>query len=124
MTVKIRFQLQSAIMFGLIFSTNNLCAQDTSLNKYGLWVIKDARLFNSTVQKDSINQKPGYVPNYTIDSIKTWLANKERKRVIVKNHIPLYIRYFTCEGKNGKIVFYDDIYGEDKMLREKYFAGK
>ena len=54
MTVKIRFQLQSAIMFGLIFSTaNNLCAQDTSLNKYGLWVIKDARSFNATVQTDS-----------------------------------------------------------------------
>ena len=73
---------------------------------------------------DSINQKPGYEPYYTADSIKTWLANKERKRIIVKNRIPLYIRYFTCEGKNGKIVFYDDIYGEDKMLREKYFAGK
>ncbi len=37
---------------------------------------------------------------------------------------PLSIRYFTCEGKKGKIIFYDDIYGEDKMLREKYFAGK
>ena len=73
---------------------------------------------------DSINQKPGTAPSYTIDSIKTWLANKERKRIIVKNRIPLFIRYFTCEVKNGKIIFYDDIYGEDKMLREKYFAGK
>ena len=73
---------------------------------------------------DSINQKPGYELNYTIDSIKNWLANKVRKRIIVKTRIPLYIRYFTCESKNGKIVFYDDIYGEDKMLREKYFAGR
>jgi hypothetical protein len=30
----------------------------------------------------------------------------------------------TCEGKNGNIVFYNDIYGEDKKLAEKYFAGK
>jgi D-alanyl-D-alanine dipeptidase len=70
MAVKIRFQLQSAIMFGLIFSTiNNLCAQDTSLNKYGLWVIKDARLFNSTVQKDS-NKKMmdiAVIPNIVLD---------------------------------------------------------
>lgn len=75
-------------------------------------------------KNDSINQKPGNIPGYNIDSIKTWLANKERKRIIVKNRIPLFIRYFTCEGKNGKVVFYDDIYGEDKTLREKYFAHK
>jgi murein L,D-transpeptidase YcbB/YkuD len=75
-------------------------------------------------ENDSINQKPGNPPAYTIDSIKTWLANKERKRIIVQNRIPLFIRYFTCEGKNGKIIFYDDIYNEDKLLREKYFARK
>ena len=73
---------------------------------------------------DSINQKPGNPPNYNVDSIKTWLANKTRKRIIVKNRIPIFIRYFTCEAKKGKIVFYDDIYGEDKTLREKYFAHK
>ncbi len=75
-------------------------------------------------KNDSINQKPGNQPAYTVDSIKNWLANKERKRIIVKNRIPLSIQYFTCESKNGKIVFYDDIYGEDKALREKYFACK
>jgi L,D-transpeptidase YcbB len=36
----------------------------------------------------------------------------------------LFIRYFTCEGKPGGLVFYDDIYGEDKRLKEKYFTGK
>ncbi|MEO7308483.1 MAG: L,D-transpeptidase family protein [Ferruginibacter sp.] len=61
---------------------------------------------------------------YTADSIKNWIANKERHRVDVKNHIPLYIRYFSCEGKNGTIKFYDDVYGEDKLLMEKYFAKK
>ena len=75
-------------------------------------------------ENDSINQKPGNPPAYTVDSIKTWLANKERRRIIVKTRIPLSIQYFTCEGKNGKIIFYDDIYGEDKILREKYFAAK
>ena len=61
---------------------------------------------------------------YTADSIKNWIANKERRKVDVKNHIPLFIRYFTCEGKGGKIKFYEDIYGEDKLLMEKYFAKK
>lgn len=61
---------------------------------------------------------------YTADSIKTWIAHKERKRIDVKNHIPLFIRYFSCEGQKGKIKFYEDIYGEDKLLVEKYFAEK
>ncbi|MGG9964435.1 L,D-transpeptidase family protein [Ferruginibacter sp. SUN106] len=62
--------------------------------------------------------------NYNTDSIKNWIAGKERHRIDVKNRIPIYIRYFSCEGKEGKIKFYDDIYGEDKVLREKYFADK
>ena len=61
---------------------------------------------------------------YNTDSIRNWIAHKERHRIDVKNQIPLFIRYFTCEGKQGRIVFYDDIYGEDKVLREKYFANK
>lgn len=61
---------------------------------------------------------------YTADSIKNWIAKKDRRRIDVRNHIPLFIRYFSCEGKDGEIKFYDDIYGEDKLLMEKYFAKK
>ncbi len=60
----------------------------------------------------------------TEDSVKTWLVRKEKHHVPVRKRLPLYIRYFTSEGKDGKITFYDDIYGEDKFLQEKYFAGK
>ncbi len=59
---------------------------------------------------------------YTADSIKTWIAKKERHQVTVQNQVPLYIRYFSCEGRNGLIRFYEDIYGEDRLLIEKYFA--
>lgn len=75
-------------------------------------------------ENDSIHQTPENPPNYNADSIMNWLNNKVRKRIVVKNRLPLFIRYFTCDTKNGKIIFYDDIYGEDKMLREKYFANK
>lgn len=61
---------------------------------------------------------------YTADSIKNWIAKKERHLIDVKNHIKLFIRYYTCEGKNGEVKFYEDIYGEDRQLREKYFAKK
>ncbi len=59
-----------------------------------------------------------------IDSVKTWLKNKQKKTVPLKNKIPVFIRYFTCEGKNGTLVFFDDVYGEDKYLRQRYFGDK
>ena len=57
MTVKIRFQLQIAAVFAVIFSTSNiLYAQDAILNKYGLWVIKDAKTLNAVIRPDSNKQ--------------------------------------------------------------------
>ncbi|HET9056593.1 MAG TPA: L,D-transpeptidase family protein [Chitinophagaceae bacterium] len=61
---------------------------------------------------------------YLIDSLRTWLSREERHTIIIKNKLPLYIRYFGCDVKNKQIVFFDDIYGEDKELRERYFANK
>jgi L,D-transpeptidase YcbB len=75
-------------------------------------------------RNDSLKSKPADSLRYTTDSIKNWIAAKERHRMDVKNKIALYISYFSCEGKDGKVKFYDDIYGEDKALREKYFSYK
>jgi murein L,D-transpeptidase YcbB/YkuD len=75
-------------------------------------------------KNDSMNLKRGDTLRYNNDSIHNWLAEKKYKRVVVKNQLPLYITYFSCEGKDGKIKFYEDIYGEDKALREKYFSDK
>jgi L,D-transpeptidase YcbB len=75
-------------------------------------------------RNDSVNTKISDTLRYNTDSIKNWIANKQFRKMEVKNRIPVFIRYFTCEGKNGKIKFYEDIYGEDKILREKYFSGK
>ena len=75
-------------------------------------------------RNDSINLKEGQTLLYNEDSIKTWVANKNRKQIILKNRFPLYIKYFTCEAKSGKLVFYEDIYNEDTRYAEKYFANK
>ena len=75
-------------------------------------------------RNDSANAGLRDTLRYNSDSIRNWVAHKERHRIDVKNQIPLFIRYFSCEGKDGKIIFYDDIYGEDKIMREKYFANK
>ena len=59
-----------------------------------------------------------------IDSLQKWLHNKEKHSISIHDKLPLFIRYFTCEGKKSGIIFYNDIYGEDKKLAEKYFADK
>ncbi len=61
---------------------------------------------------------------YNADSIKTWIANQDRKTIMVKKRLPLYIEYFTCEAKKDGIVFYNDIYNSDQFLEEKYLADK
>ncbi|HUM67168.1 MAG TPA: hypothetical protein PLV32_15010, partial [Chitinophagaceae bacterium] len=58
------------------------------------------------------------------DSMRAWLTRKEKHVIPVKKRLPVYIRYFTCEGQDGKVIFHDDIYGDDKIIREKYFTGK
>ncbi|MDF2385154.1 L,D-transpeptidase family protein [Nostoc ellipsosporum NOK] len=54
------------------------------------------------------------------DSVRSWLERKEKKVITVRNRLPLFIRYFTCEAKDGKLMFYDDIYGEDAVIRPLY----
>lgn len=58
------------------------------------------------------------------DTLRSWLKNKQKHNIGVRNKIPVFIRYLTCEGKDGNIVFYDDVYGDDQYLKEKYFARK
>jgi L,D-transpeptidase YcbB len=78
------------------------------------------KLAKYILSTDSIRAKGG---SYTrIDSMQTWLAHKQKRSISIKNKLPVYIRYITCEGKDGVITFYDDVYAEDKLLREKYFA--
>ena len=75
-------------------------------------------------KNDSINSNLRDSLKYNSDSIRNWISHKERHKIDVIFEIPIFVRYFSCEGKKGKIQFYDDIYGEDKILREKYFSNK
>lgn len=59
-----------------------------------------------------------------IDTLNNWLALKEKHWIPVRSRLPLFIQYYTCEVKNGKLRFYEDIYGEDRKLRDRFFNGK
>ncbi|WP_127133154.1 L,D-transpeptidase family protein [Pseudoflavitalea rhizosphaerae] len=58
------------------------------------------------------------------DTLRNWIKREEKHVVSGFKRVPIYIRYFSCEGKDGKLKIYEDIYGEDKILKERYFADK
>ncbi|HEY0750390.1 MAG TPA: L,D-transpeptidase family protein, partial [Chitinophagaceae bacterium] len=59
-----------------------------------------------------------------VDSLEQWLAVKEKHVIPLRKRVPLFIRYFTCEVKEDKIIYHEDIYEEDKRLIDQYFTTK
>jgi murein L,D-transpeptidase YcbB/YkuD len=53
------------------------------------------------------------------DSVRLWLAMQEKKQVNFTHRLPIYIRYFSADVQDDHLLFYEDIYGEDKRLRKK-----
>ena len=74
------------------------------------------KLSHFLVRNDSVKYHP--------DTLRSWITRQEKHVVYGFRKIPIFIRYFTCEGSDGKVKFYDDIYGEDRILRQRYFADK
>jgi murein L,D-transpeptidase YcbB/YkuD len=79
------------------------------------------KLANFLVRNDTTTVGKFKIPP---DTIKAYIARNEKHMFSGFHKLPLYIRYFTCEGKDGKITFYEDIYDEDRNLIQKYFANK
>ena len=74
------------------------------------------KLANYLVRHDSLRIPP--------DTIKAYITRGEKHVFSGFHKLPLYIRYFTCEAIGGKIIFYEDIYDEDRGLIQKYFRNK
>lgn len=72
------------------------------------------KLYKYLVKNDSVRYKP--------DTLTAWMKRKEKHTVNFSKRVPVFIRYFTCEGINGRVVFYDDIYADDKLARNRYFV--
>lgn len=84
---------------------------------HGCVRVKDwAKLSAFLIRKDTMKYHP--------DTVKAWIARQEKHTVWGFAKVPIFIRYYTVVGRKGKLVFYDDIYGEDRELRNRYFAKK
>jgi L,D-transpeptidase YcbB len=74
------------------------------------------KLADFLVRNDEIRYHP--------DTLRAWISRQEKHVIADFLHVPIYIRYFTCEAAEGKIRFYEDIYGDDRMLTQRYFKDK
>ncbi len=113
--------------FVYLHDTNQryLFKNETRALSHGCVRVKEwEKLAYYIAQNDSMMNAEKNVLKYTADSIKNWIAKKQRQKIVIKNPIPLFIRYYTCEGLNGNIVFYNDVYAEDKNLLQRYYAKK
>jgi murein L,D-transpeptidase YcbB/YkuD len=82
------------------------------------------KLADYIIRNDSMNLKKGDTLVCNTDSLRNWMLEKTNRKIDVKNKLALFIRYFGCELVNGSIKFYDDIYAEDRDLKQKYFIEK
>lgn len=92
------------------------CVRVQEWEKMALFILNNEIEFASD-NKNKVKAVP-------VDSLAHWLRVKEKHSIPVRNRIPIFIRYFTCEAINGRIIFFEDIYDEDKQLAEQLFANK
>lgn len=72
------------------------------------------------LRNDSLKSKNA-IP---IDSMNVWLALKQKHIIPVRKRIPLFIRYFTCETRNDELIFFEDVYGDDRRIKDRFFKNK
>ena len=64
---------------------------------------------------------PNAIP---MDSLYSLLMFKKKRYLPVRRKLPLFIRYITCEVRDGKLVFYEDIYEQDRKIRDQWALNK
>lgn len=100
MTVKIRIPLQIALFVIISFSTINSFAQDTVLNKYGLWVIRDIKTLNRTTTSNSDKKMADIkkvIPTIILD-LRYATANNFMKKKLYPSITTTYIRYAAAKA--------------------------
>ncbi|WP_205512657.1 L,D-transpeptidase family protein [Longitalea arenae] len=94
-----------------------LFSKENRALSHGCVRIKDfMKLADFLVRNDTLRYPP--------DTLRNWIDRREKHVVSGFPRVPIFIRYFTCEVKNGSIRFYNDVYGEDRLLSQRYFDSK
>ncbi|THU39958.1 hypothetical protein FAM09_08685 [Niastella caeni] len=94
-----------------------LFSKENRALSHGCVRVKDfMKLADFLVRNDTLRFPP--------DTLRSWISRREKHVVSGFPKVPIFIRYFTCEAKNGSIKIYNDVYGEDRVLSQRYFDNK
>lgn len=59
---------------------------------------------------------------YTVDSVQAHIDRKNSRKMRFKKPLPIYVRYYTCEGDaEGNVYYFRDVYGLDRKIRKRLF---
>lgn len=61
------------------------------------------------------------VPHTTVDK---YLAEQKRTTVSLLKAVPIHIRYFTADVKNGKLEVYNDVYKKDRVMIQRLYQAE
>lgn len=75
-------------------------------------------LYRYVIGLDSMKAVAEGRPFTPTDTIRHWLGEKKKRVIPLKNQLPIFFRYFTAAGKNGKLETYNDLYGKDRVIRK------
>jgi murein L,D-transpeptidase YcbB/YkuD len=96
-------------------NARSLFARSNRAMSHGCVRVQEWRqLADFMVSQDTVKYHP--------DTLAAWISRAEKHIVPVKMKIPVFLRYFTASTKEGKIVLFEDIYEDDKLLRNRYFT--
>ena len=98
-------------------------------NARGLFGKKDRALSHGCVRVQEWDKLSRFLVRndeirYNPDTIRAWINRQEKHVISDFARVPIFIRYFTVEAKDEKMRFFDDVYGEDRVLADKYFKSK
>jgi murein L,D-transpeptidase YcbB/YkuD len=82
--------------------------KDRALSHGCIRVQKAVALAHYLVKDDDIYVSP--------EDLDQYLTLQHRLKIDLRKPIPLTLQYFTCEERDGKIIFYKDIYNKDQAL--------
>lgn len=54
-------------------------------------------------------------------TLDKYLKDEKRITISLLPAVPIHIRYFTCEVRDGELKFYDDIYNKDRTIIRKLY---
>ena len=112
----VRVQLWDSVARYLIAQSRAYYPEYEVVNRDSITLTNDTITLSKTYLRDS-----AFI---IADSLKRYMAKKKNMALLMSKRIPIFIRYYGCDTSDGKIVFYDDIYAEDKQVIDQFFAKK